>query len=104
MTPGKQHKRVPVLIALALFVGMGALVVVASQWRPQAWDLPPDSVKQRLDRENNGWFTLAAAADLFAAEKAPAISNATDWILKEPQEFTIAGRVWQRADYRPRRC
>ena len=70
MTPGKQRKRGPVLIALALFAGMGALVVLASQWRPQPWDLPPDPVEKRLDRENNGWFTLAAAGDLFAAEKA----------------------------------
>jgi len=101
LTPRKQHKRGPVLIALALFAGMGAVVVVASQWRPQAWDLPPDPVEKRLDRQNNAWFTLAAAADLFATQKAPAISNVTDWILREPQEFVIAGRVWQQADFQP---
>ncbi|HUW60136.1 MAG TPA: hypothetical protein VMZ06_03940 [Candidatus Bathyarchaeia archaeon] len=101
MTQRKQRKRGPVIVALALFAGMGALVIVASHWRPQPWDLPPDSVEQRLDRENNAWFTLAEAGDLFAAEKAPAINSVTDWILKEPQEFVIVGRVWQRADYRP---
>ena len=64
-------------------------------------DLPPDPVEQRIDRENNAWFTLAEAADLFAAQEKPVISNVMDWIRLEPQEFGIVGRVWQRADYRP---
>ena len=80
---------------------MGVLVFLASQWHPQPWNLPPDDPAKRLDRENNAWFTLAEAADLFATQKAPAINSVTEWIRMEPQEFEIVGRVWQRADFRP---
>jgi hypothetical protein len=97
----KTGSRKMVLTTLALFVAVGALIVLAHRLRPAPWDLPPDPVEQRIDRENNAWFTLNEAAGLFAAKKVPAIGNATDWILWEPQEFTIAGRVWERADFRP---
>ena len=38
-----------VVTVLVLFAGMGALVILASQFRSQAWDLPPDPVEKRVD-------------------------------------------------------
>ncbi len=98
---GKRRSRIPLMVVLLLFVGMGLLVFAASQWRPQPWNLPPDDPGKRMDRENNAWFALDEAAKLFGEQKAPAISNAFDRVLNEPRQFDIIGRVWTETSYRP---